>query len=95
MRTLVALIAVVFVVSVIWRFAARRESLAIDRFLHYHPLELDPVLDFWEKNPSKSLYGYPAGTWGPREADGLFPEKDLTWRYPCKNLTDEDLYCEI
>ncbi len=28
------------------RFDARRNAPAIERFLHYHPLELDPVLDF-------------------------------------------------
>lgn len=28
------------------RFDSRPDAPAIDRFLHYHPLELDPVLDF-------------------------------------------------
>jgi hypothetical protein len=29
------------------RFAARRNAPAMERYLHYHPLELDPVLDFF------------------------------------------------
>jgi glucose-6-phosphate 1-dehydrogenase len=40
------------------------------------------------------LYGYPAGTWGPIESDQLM-EGDQTWRYPCKNLSDDGLYCEL
>jgi glycosyltransferase involved in cell wall biosynthesis len=28
------------------RFAARSDAPAMDRYLHYHPLELDPVLEF-------------------------------------------------
>ncbi|MFC2112711.1 glucose-6-phosphate dehydrogenase [Bacteroidota bacterium] len=55
---------------------------------------VDPILKYWEENPSHALYGYPAGTWGPKEADDLFKE-DLTWRYPCRNLSDDGLYCEL
>ncbi|HEC44766.1 MAG TPA: glucose-6-phosphate dehydrogenase [Bacteroides sp.] len=55
---------------------------------------VDPILKFWEENPSHALYGYPAGTWGPKEADDLFKD-DLTWRYPCRNLADDGLYCEL
>lgn len=29
------------------RFAARRDAAAMERYLHYHPLELDPVLEFF------------------------------------------------
>jgi glucose-6-phosphate 1-dehydrogenase len=56
---------------------------------------VDPILKYWEKNPDHALYGYPAGTWGPKEADELIEEKGLTWRYPCKNLTDDGIYCEL
>jgi glucose-6-phosphate 1-dehydrogenase len=55
---------------------------------------VDPILKFWKENPSHALYGYPAGTWGPKEADDLFKD-DLTWRYPCRNLADDGLYCEL
>ncbi len=55
---------------------------------------VDPILQYWKKNPDKELYGYPAGTWGPKEADELFSE-GLTWRYPSKNLADDGKYCEL
>jgi len=55
---------------------------------------VDPILNYWKQNPDKSLYGYPAGTWGPQEADDLFSE-GLTWRYPCRNLADDGEYCEL
>jgi glucose-6-phosphate 1-dehydrogenase len=56
---------------------------------------VDPVLWAWENMPDIPVYGYPAGTWGPREADSLIEEPDMTWRYPCKNLTDDGIYCEL
>jgi len=55
---------------------------------------IQPILDAWENDPSIPIYGYPAGTWGPYESDGLI-EGDKTWRYPCKNLSDDGLYCEL
>jgi glucose-6-phosphate 1-dehydrogenase len=56
---------------------------------------VDPILKHWEQHPDLALYGYPAGTWGPREADDLIEEKRLTWRYPSKNLADDGIYCEL
>jgi glucose-6-phosphate 1-dehydrogenase len=56
---------------------------------------VDPILEYWKTNPDQSLYGYPAGTWGPKEADDLIEEQKLTWRYPCKNLADDGIYCEL
>jgi len=55
---------------------------------------IQPILDAWENDPSIPIYGYPAGTWGPYESDGLM-EGENTWRYPCKNLADDGLYCEL
>ncbi len=55
---------------------------------------IQPILDVWENDPTIPVYGYPAGTWGPRESDQLV-EGGLTWRYPCKNLADDGLYCEL
>jgi len=55
---------------------------------------IQPILDAWENDPSIPIYGYPAGTWGPYESDGLM-EGESTWRYPCKNLSDDGLYCEL
>ena len=55
---------------------------------------VDPILKAWETNCDIKLYGYPAGTWGPKVADELM-ENNNTWRYPCKNLSDDGLYCEL
>jgi glucose-6-phosphate 1-dehydrogenase len=54
-----------------------------------------PVLNAWNNNPEAKVIGYPAGTWGPSTADNLIEGEDTGWRHPCKNLTDEDVYCEL
>jgi glucose-6-phosphate 1-dehydrogenase len=56
---------------------------------------LMPVLLAWQENPDITLYGYPAGTWGPIEANTLFTEPGEDWRYPCKNLVQDGEYCEL
>ena len=56
---------------------------------------LDPVIKAWKKDATIPVYGYPAGTWGPEHADDLIEEPELTWRYPCKNLADDGVYCEL
>lgn len=56
---------------------------------------LDPVLNAWQNDHTIPLFGYPAGTWGPEPADNLFENKSTTWRYPCKNLSNDGLYCEL
>ncbi|MGK7395466.1 MAG: glucose-6-phosphate dehydrogenase [Candidatus Cyclobacteriaceae bacterium M3_2C_046] len=56
---------------------------------------VDPVLKVWQSNPKVKIYGYPAGTWGPPQADDLIEEPHLTWRYPCKNLAMDGVYCEL
>ncbi|MFA5815600.1 MAG: glucose-6-phosphate dehydrogenase [Bacteroidales bacterium] len=56
---------------------------------------LDPVLNEWKNNPCVPVHGYPAGTWGPERADDLIEEPNMTWRYPCKNLSDDGIYCEL
>lgn len=55
---------------------------------------VDPVLAAWKDDKSIPLHGYPCGTWGPDVADQMF-EEGYTWRYPCKNLADDGLYCEL
>ena len=55
---------------------------------------IQPILDAWKNDPSIPIYGYPAGTWGPYESDSLI-DGDKMWRYPCKNLSDDGLYCEL
>lgn len=56
---------------------------------------VDPILKEWKSNPQIKLYGYPAGTWGPENTDDLIEGEDSTWRYPCKNLKGDGIYCEL
>jgi glucose-6-phosphate 1-dehydrogenase len=56
---------------------------------------LEPIQKAWAKDPSIRVSGYPAGTWGPENANDLIEGEGLEWRYPCKNLTDDGLYCEL
>ncbi len=56
---------------------------------------VDPILTAWKNENKIPIYGYPAGTWGPEHSDDLIEEKDLKWRYPCKNLTNDGIYCEL
>ncbi|MCW8329755.1 glucose-6-phosphate dehydrogenase [Photobacterium sp. SDRW27] len=53
---------------------------------------VQPILEY--KENSEHLYGYAAGTWGPKEADALLAGDKREWRFPCKNLTNTD-YCEL
>jgi glucose-6-phosphate 1-dehydrogenase len=55
---------------------------------------LEPVQNAWKNNQSIKLYGYPAGTWGPEAANELIGT-GLAWRYPCRNMSDNDDYCEL
>lgn len=55
---------------------------------------VQPLIDAWNEDQTTPILGYPAGSWGPLEADQLI-EGENTWRYPCKNLTDDGLYCEL
>lgn len=54
----------------------------------------DPILKAWE-SPDSHLYGYPAGSWGPRQSDEIIENNAHQWTNPCKNLTNSDLYCEL
>lgn len=56
---------------------------------------IDPVLKYWNAHPDYPLHGYPSGTWGPKLADNLIEGDNLTWRYPCKNLANDGIYCEL
>ena len=58
------------------------------RFIH-------PVLESWKNDSGVKIYGYPAGSWGPQKARELFGDPEIDWRYPCKNLVDDGLYCEL
>lgn len=39
-----------------------------------------PILDFWEESKTMGLASYPAGSWGPIEADRLLWETEHSWR---------------
>ena len=54
---------------------------------------VQPIIDAWGTNPEIPIYGYPAGTWGPEVSDKIISGGN--WRYPCKNLTGDGLYCEL
>lgn len=56
---------------------------------------VQPIIDYWNRNPNFPLHGYPAGTWGPEEAEALFDNPEFQWRYPCKNLVNDGEYCEL
>ena len=56
---------------------------------------VDPILREWQENPDDTIFGYPAGTWGPRQANLLFGVPGLDWHYPCKNLVEDALFCEL
>jgi glucose-6-phosphate 1-dehydrogenase len=57
---------------------------------------VQPILDTWKNNPKAPLYGYPAGTWGPdKVVEDLLEESGISWRYPCKNLSNDGEYCEL
>jgi len=56
---------------------------------------LMPVLNAWENDKKIPLFGYSAGTWGPEHADELIEGENMSWRYPCKNLADDGVYCEL
>jgi len=55
---------------------------------------VEPIQKAWADDSTK-IYGYPAGTWGPEVADDLIEGKKHTWRYPCKNLADDGIYCKL
>jgi len=40
---------------------------------------VDPLLKYWERTPD-SIQSYPAGSWGPAQADRLFTTADRAWR---------------
>lgn len=57
---------------------------------------VEPIQKAWANDENVKIYGYPAGTWGPNVADQLIEGGEkITWRYPCKNLADDGVYCEL
>lgn len=56
---------------------------------------VDPILTEWKQNPDGVIYGYPAGTWGPSQANQVFPEAGMDWHYPCRDLVENGQFCEL
>lgn len=50
---------------------------------------VDPILQAWKNNPEIPLYFYECNTWGPKEANALFGNKELKWRAPFKKFKTE------
>jgi glucose-6-phosphate 1-dehydrogenase len=43
---------------------------------------VDPLIEHWEQHPPAVMPTYPAGSWGPPEADLLVEAHDARWREP-------------
>jgi glucose-6-phosphate 1-dehydrogenase len=43
---------------------------------------IDPLLDYWKEHPANPMPTYPAGSWGPCEADELIGQQNGGWRKP-------------
>ena len=56
---------------------------------------VEPILDAWKNDSSIPVYGYPAGTWGPLVANEMVEPEELTWRNPCRELTEDTNYCKL
>jgi len=41
---------------------------------------VNPILDIWKALPPRNFPNYPAGTWGPKEADDLLERDGRRWR---------------
>jgi glucose-6-phosphate 1-dehydrogenase len=50
---------------------------------------VDPILQAWKNNHEIPLYFYECNTWGPKEANNLFGNKELKWRAPFKKFKTE------
>jgi glucose-6-phosphate 1-dehydrogenase len=43
---------------------------------------IDPLLEYWQANPASPMPTYPAGSWGPVEAEKLIGRENGGWREP-------------
>jgi len=55
---------------------------------------LDPIIKLWKESDEIPLYFYPAGSWGPNEANNFFEKGHSGWRQPCRNINGE-LICKL
>ena len=54
---------------------------------------VEPIINAWQNDNSIPVHGYPAGTWGPEVADAMIEPAELTWRNPCRKLTEDTGFC--
>jgi glucose-6-phosphate 1-dehydrogenase len=43
---------------------------------------ITPIHEGWKSNKKSKVFEYPAGTWGPKEADSLLQTDERRWRLP-------------
>ena len=55
-------------------FAREDEVMASWRFI-------TPILEHWQEVQPHDFPNYPAGTWGPKEAEQLIRREGRRWRY--------------
>lgn len=55
---------------------------------------IDPIIQYRDSGKAE-LHPYKAGSWGPEIADDLLEKSGHQWRYPCRNLSDEENYCSL
>jgi glucose-6-phosphate 1-dehydrogenase len=41
---------------------------------------IDPLIEYWDNHPATELPSYPAGSWGPEEANNLLDGDQARWR---------------
>jgi glucose-6-phosphate 1-dehydrogenase len=56
---------------------------------------ITPILEAWRDNPGIKLYGYPAGSWGPKQASALFDDKNEDWCYPATAMAKIEQTIEL
>ena len=56
---------------------------------------VQPIINAFANPRKNPIYGYAAGTWGPERANQLLAKDGFEWRYPCKNLASDGVYCEL
>lgn len=54
---------------------------------------LRPILNAWQNDKSIAMYSYPAGSWGPSEAEKIFLSPCHHWRNPCRNHNLSEEQC--
>jgi glucose-6-phosphate 1-dehydrogenase len=54
-----------------------------------------PILEAWRDHPDIKLYGYLAGSWGPKQASALFADENEDWRYPVEAIAKIEHTIEI